>query len=373
MGLCVFDEKLDFTVYTETHILRFWRKNLIFGFGGKIHFMVLAGKLVFTFLAEKFGFTVLAGKLDFTTRFYGFGGKTRFLVLTGKLDFTVLAGKLDFVILAERLDFTVLAGKLGFRFWRENSILRFWRKISIFGFGGKTRFYGVGGKTLFSILAEKLDFVILVGRLGFTVLAEILDFQFWRENSILRFWRKNSVFDFDGKTRFCVFGGKTRVRFRIKALGYCDRDGAYGTCLRSKKAIKEQHKSFVHLVFADLLTGEETASLNCFTIRSLIKKRRAAEREPTWILAELNPQSPPFRQNTKMLSLSYETLASVSLSLSSKAIHRLCRSASLSDDYWSVYDALLSPENPCINRKPEETPPETDLLQRNSTSFPILG
>ncbi|CAN6912264.1 unnamed protein product [Brassica oleracea] len=22
-----------------------------------------------------------------------------------------------------------------------------------------------------------------------------------------------------------------RVRFRIKALGYCDRDGAYGTCI----------------------------------------------------------------------------------------------------------------------------------------------
>ncbi|KAG2294497.1 hypothetical protein Bca52824_041166 [Brassica carinata] len=151
------------------------------------------------------------------------------------------------------------------------------------------------------------------------------------------------------------------VADHIKTLSLAIADGSRPG-LRSKKAIKEQHKSFVHPVFADLLTGEGTASLKYFTIRSLIKviEETGRAKKPTRSLVELNPQSPPFRQNTKMLSLSYETLAFVSISLSSKAIHRLCCSASLSDDYWSVYDAPLSPENPCINRKSVETPPETE-------------
>ena len=65
----------------------------------------------------------------------------------------------------------------------------------------------------------------------------------------------------------------------------------------------------------------------------------------------LDPQSPLFRQNTKVLSLSlYETLAHVSHSLFSKAISHLHRFASFYDDFWSVYDAPSTPESPCNNK-----------------------
>ncbi|KAL0660745.1 hypothetical protein Bca4012_097582 [Brassica carinata] len=63
--------KRDFAILTGKRVLagkrdfRFWRKNEIFGFGGKTGFSILAGKQDFAILAGKRVSAVLAGKRDF--------------------------------------------------------------------------------------------------------------------------------------------------------------------------------------------------------------------------------------------------------------------------------------------------------------------
>ena len=100
MHFCGFCEK---THFGRKRVLWFWRENtfwwenVIFGFGGKTYFSVLAGKRVFRFRRknEVFGFGgKRVSQFWRETRFYGFGEKTCF------------------------------AGKMPFWFWRKNTFLR---------------------------------------------------------------------------------------------------------------------------------------------------------------------------------------------------------------------------------------------------------
>ena len=98
----------------EKHVLRFWRKNAFYGFGGKLRFCDFGEKYVFVILAGKHNFIVLAGKC----------------VLAGNHVFTVLAGKHVFAILAENAEnaFHGFGGKRCFVVSTEKLVLQFLRK-----------------------------------------------------------------------------------------------------------------------------------------------------------------------------------------------------------------------------------------------------